>query len=87
MACPARTVKEIAFEYLIVYILLIFVMHYRTEDAKSSLYILRPQGFDVNAEVSLMIAEATKHSDKDEVSIFFQLSKYNYLETQIRTFF
>eukprot|EP00604_Paraphysomonas_vestita_P001944 CAMPEP_0174821704 /NCGR_PEP_ID=MMETSP1107-20130205/9207_1 /TAXON_ID=36770 /ORGANISM="Paraphysomonas vestita, Strain GFlagA" /LENGTH=521 /DNA_ID=CAMNT_0016039023 /DNA_START=23 /DNA_END=1588 /DNA_ORIENTATION=+ len=40
----------------------------RTEDAKSSLYILRPPGFDVNAEVSLMIAEANSHVDKDEAS-------------------
>jgi hypothetical protein len=40
----------------------------RPEDAKSSLYILRPPGFDVNAEVSLMIAEANSHIDKDEVN-------------------
>lgn len=42
----------------------------RPEDAKSSLYILRSPGFDVNAEVSLMIAESNSHKDKDEVRIF-----------------
>ena len=43
------------------------------EDAKSSLYLLRPPGYDVNAEVSLMISEANEHSDKDEVSTFLEL--------------
>jgi sugar porter (SP) family MFS transporter len=40
----------------------------RPEDAKSSLYILRSPGFDVNAEVSLMIAETNAHVDKEEAT-------------------
>jgi hypothetical protein len=52
----------------------------RPEDAKSSLYILRPPGFDVNAEVSLMIAEANSHIDKDEVtSLSLSLTSFRLL--------
>jgi hypothetical protein len=72
MAGSTRTVRAHAISLLCPYqanpCSAVLSISLRPEDAKSSLYILRPPGFDVNAEVSLMIAEANSHIDKDEVN-------------------